>query len=258
MAPPPLQAILNHPLGGQITLGHRLVQLRDRSLGLWLSSPCPLCQRPANNALCLDCHRQFLACHQPEYGRSSPGATPWPIWSWGYYDGMIKRSIAAFKYNNQGAIGDLFGQCLAADWPQIRATLAANPNPQLLPIPVHADKLTHRGFNQVSLIGQALSRATGLPLLDRGLIRQRATQPQFELSPQAREQNLAGAFTLGPDLQRRSFTPGPSSRSLIILDDIYTSGATARAAAATLEAGGHRVLGIWVVALAHSASRPKP
>lgn len=122
-------------------------------------------------------------------------------------------------------------------------------SPRLVPIPLHTDKLAQRGFNQVSLIGQALAQTTGLTLLDRGLTRHRSTQPQFELGPQARHQNLKDAFCLGPDLQRRS------AQSLIILDDIYTSGATARSAAATLETAGHRVLGIWVVARARSTRR---
>jgi ComF family protein len=229
-------------------------------LAPWLCRPCPLCQRPAPACLCLDCQRQFDACHRPQFGHSPidrspidrspidsppPGTEPWPIWSWGAYDGILKQSIAAFKYQNNLAIGDLLGQSLAEDWPQIRAMQSdRHRSPHLIPIPLHTDKLAQRGFNQVSLIGQALGQATNLTVLDRGLIRQRATQPQFELGPQARQDNLKNAFCLGPDLQRRSAQP------LIILDDIYTSGATARSAAATLETAGHRVLGIWVVARA--------
>ncbi len=230
----------------QAPFQHQLHRLRDRSLSPWLCSPCPLCQRPAPTCLCLDCQRQFDAGHALQI-EAPPGT--WPIWAWGGYDGTLKRSIAAFKYQNNLAIGDLLGQSLAQDWPRIRATLTngSNRSPQIVPIPLHADKLALRGFNQVSLIGQALTAATGLGFRDRALIRQRATQPQFELGPQARRQNLQDAFCLGPDLQ------GRSPQSLIILDDIYTSGATARSAAATLEQAGHRVLGIWV--LARSISR---
>lgn len=258
MAQARLRSLLNHPLGGQVTLRYRLGQLRDRSLGLWLSQSCALCQRQANGALCLDCQRQFDACRVAAHrnvdahrnqpiapGHLRPSA-PWPIHAWGDYDGTLKRSIAALKYNNNLALADLLGQALAADWNRHPLT----PQPQVVPIPLHCDKLTLRGFNQVTLIGQSFCRATGLQLLDRGLIRQRATQPQFELSPQARDQNLADAFCLGPDLQRRRRSPEASPQPLIILDDIYTSGATARAAATVLEANGHRVLGIWVVARA--------
>lgn len=225
----------------QATLQHRIQRLRDRSLGPWLCSPCPLCQRPAPACFCLDCQRQFDACHVPQLDAS---AGTWPVWAWGSYDGTLKRSIAAFKYQNNLAIGDLLGQSLAQDWSLIRATLPNRSarSAQLLPIPLHTDKLALRGFNQVSLIGQALGQSTGLNYIDRALIRQRATQPQFELGPQARRQNLEAAFCLGPDLN------GRSAQSLIILDDIYTSGATARSAAVTLEQAGHRVLGIWVVA----------
>jgi ComF family protein len=239
----------------QATVTHRLHRLRDRSLAPWLCRPCPLCSRPAPACLCLDCQRQFDACHRPQFDHSpidtlQPSPARWPIWSWGSYDGTLKQSIAAFKYQNNLAIGDLLGQSLAQDWPQIRAMQSdRHRSPQLIPIPLHTDKLAQRGFNQVSLIGQALGQATNLTVLDRGLIRQRATQPQFELGPQARHDNLKDAFCLGPDLQRRSAQP------LIILDDIYTSGATARSAAATLETAGHQVLGIWVVARAHSRRR---
>ena len=115
----------------------------------------------------------------------------------------------------------------------------------VVPVPMFAEKEQQRGFNQAERLATAFCEATRLPIARDGLIRVRNTRPQFELSPLEREQNLSAAFDVGPALKRRS-----PQLSVVLLDDIYTTGATARTAIATLAA--HHITVAMVVVLAHT------
>ncbi len=114
---------------------------------------------------------------------------------------------------------------------------------------MHLDKQRQRGFNQAELIARSFCRHTGLPLLAQGLQRTQATQAQFELSPAERQRNVAQAFAIGPTLhqkRRQKRNPPP----VLLLDDIYTTGATIGAIAQVLTAAQIPIAGIVVVAQA--------
>lgn len=162
-----------------------------------------------------------------------------PLFPWGYYQQDLKRAIATMKYNNHPELGSLFGQWLALSWFESR--IAQRLPLQIVPIPLHRDKLQTRGFNQAALIAEGFCRALELPFAPEGLIRQRATQSMFQLSMRERQANLENAFRLGQGLQHQ--------RWLLLCDDIYTTGTTARSAARVLRDAGYKVLGIITVAV---------
>lgn len=110
---------------------------------------------------------------------------------------------------------------------------------------MHDRKLQERGFNQAHLLAKSFCAMTGLRLETNGLRRIRDTEAQFRLSNAARSQNLTDAFGLGSAFIERS-----STQPVLLLDDIYTTGATARSAAQTLRSQGVRVHGIIVLAIA--------
>jgi predicted amidophosphoribosyltransferase len=109
---------------------------------------------------------------------------------------------------------------------------------------MHATKQKQRGFNQAELIARSFCQYTGLPLQSHGLIRLRQTEAQFGLSSAEREQNLINAFALNPRWRDRR------PPTVLLIDDIYTTGATARAAAAALRQ--HQVIVDGLVAVAKS------
>lgn len=109
----------------------------------------------------------------------------------------------------------------------------------IVPMPLTRQRRRQRGFNQAELLAAAVGRALGLRQHKKCLVRVRNAPPQRTLTRAARLRNLRGAFTV-----RR---PLPSKR-LALLDDVATTGATARAATEALLAAGAEEVHVWVVA----------
>jgi ComF family protein len=214
------------------------VNLRQQFLNLFLKSNCPLCDRAADYILCRYCQRQL---------QDSQLTTPdrywhddFPLFAWGKYEGAVKRSIGKLKYDGHREIADLYGEWLATSWQQAKP-VAMHPKLVVVPIPLHAEKIATRGFNQAELIARSFCQITGHKL-DLSLQRTRSTVAQFGLSKAARQENVAGAFALDP---KSKLQPGAT---VLLIDDIYTTGATVRSAADVLSARQIDVCGVAVVA----------
>ncbi|QZZ19949.1 ComF family protein [Leptothermofonsia sichuanensis E412] len=205
--------------------------------GLVLKTCCPLCQRSANQAFCLDCSRRLHRCQLAPAAQWQPGTLP--VFAWGSYSGSLKRAIACLKYENNPQLARPLAHWLAQSW-------LSHSRPgrlTVVPIPIHVSKRKQRGFNQADLLAESFCEFSRLPLERQGLERSQATTAQFTLSAAEREQNLANAFTPGPAFRKK-----PPASPVLLLDDIYTTGATARSAAQTLRQHGIRVYGVAVVA----------
>jgi ComF family protein len=165
-----------------------------------------------------------------------------PIFAWGSYSGALRRTIAVFKYENKPHLARPLGHWMADAW--LKTPDRVIPF-TVVPIPMHPDKQKQRGFNQAELLAEHFCEQTRLPLQAKGLERSRETTAQFQLSAGDRERNLADAFSLGAAFHKR-----PPTKAVLLLDDIYTTGATARSAAQTLRRHGIRVQGLIVLARA--------
>jgi ComF family protein len=168
--------------------------------------------------------------------------------AYGLYQGRMKEAIHAFKYGRLYPAADGLARMLAE---AIGRLFGEAPSEMLVvPVPLHRSKLAQRGFNQArSLAQRALSSlaeshpAWKLTLADSSLMRLRMTQSQAGLSPHERRLNVRGAFAVSD--------PGAvAEKHILLIDDILTTGATARAAArALLDAGAASV---WVATLARA------
>jgi ComF family protein len=101
----------------------------------------------------------------------------------------------------------------------------------IVPVPLHRKRLRQRGFNQALLLSFQVSRAFNIPLSIDNLVRIRATRPQVELSGEERIHNVRGAFAL----KRPDRFEG---RVVMLVDDVFTTGATMNECAAVLKEGG--------------------
>jgi ComF family protein len=105
--------------------------------------------------------------------------------------------------------------------------------PLLVPVPLHRWRIWKRGYNQAALIAAALSRRSGLPAGLDLLRRTRATPPLKGLGRRERALAVRGAFACAPGA-----APRLAGRRIVLVDDVYTSGATASACARTLRRAG--------------------
>jgi ComF family protein len=113
----------------------------------------------------------------------------------------------------------------------------------LLPVPLSAARLAARGYNQAWELTRRLAAARGLPARADVLLRPVDTAQQAELDRAARQRNLRAAFMVAPTLR-----PWLAGRRLALVDDVMTTGATLREAAATLLRAGAADVQVWVVA----------
>jgi ComF family protein len=151
------------------------------------------------------------------------------------YEGPLRRALADLKYGSAAKVATPLADRAAASLAML-TDLAADA--ALVPVPVHADRLRQRGYNQAALLAAALARRRSLPVADL-LERRRATTQQHRLDRAARLRNLRDAFAV-----RAHARPPPT---VILVDDILTTSATLEACAGVLRASGTtRVLGFAV------------
>ncbi|MEN9206438.1 MAG: ComF family protein [Thermostichales cyanobacterium SZTDM-1c_bins_54] len=203
---------------------------------LWIPS-CSLCQRPVRQGgqgcFCRDCRRQLQELRYPTWGSRVvlPGGQAVQVYAWGKYEGSLKQALRRLKYDRQPQIGRILGEWLGAAWSWGRHW-------SVVPIPLHPEKQKQRGYNQAELISERFCQVTGCRHLPQGLQRQRATTPQYGLTAGQRQQNLEQAF------QVRAQPSFP----VLLVDDIFTTGATIASACQALNQAGIPVAGAVVVA----------
>ena len=113
----------------------------------------------------------------------------------------------------------------------------------MVPVPLHIQRLRWRGFNQAQLLVREICRAARVPVDPFVLERTRATAPQVELDTSARRRNVAGAFSVTDSRRLRG-------RSVLLVDDVYTTGATANECSRALLRGGAARVDVLVLARA--------
>lgn len=215
-------------------------------LSLFLKSNCPLCQRPADEYVCDYCQRQLQ-----NYNSTNPTEF-WhgdlPVFVWGVYEGQLKRAIAALKYDGHRPLGELMGFWLAKAWLNSSYATTLGKKVTVIPIPLHSDKLKSRGFNQAELIARSFCQLTAYHHLPQGLIRTRDTAAMFGLNTSQRQSNLKNAFQVSDILLKQS------PKSILLIDDIYTTGSTVTEAAKVLTEQGLEVKGVVAIARPKKAS----
>ncbi|WP_041659635.1 ComF family protein [Acaryochloris marina] len=206
---------------------------------LVLQSRCAMCQRLSFGLICPDCRRQLETC---QLAIPLAFVDMLPLLAWGHYQGPLKQLLGRLKYDQQAQVARLLGQLLGVTWLE---TQSHHRQPIVVPIPLHKVRQRERGYNQSALIANSFCQFTGLNVMLNGLVRVRATAAQFSLSPQDRLTNVSEAFRVGPELAQKS-----RGSKIVLLDDIYTTGATINSAVETLSQAGFQVVEIVVVAKA--------
>ena len=190
---------------------------------------------PGERVLCHSCTQE-----QPYYTRAA---------AYGSYDAGMRDLIHLLKYEHVRPAANLLGRMLA----DVIASLSdAFADPLIIPVPLHATKLRERGFNQSELIARAALRLHPSGLDQKPnvsvMLRRKNTASQTGLTLAQRRENMRGAFAVvKPEVVRGS--------DVVLVDDVFTTGATASECARVLRrAGAERVL----VATVARVLKPEP
>ena len=152
------------------------------------------------------------------------------------FEGIVRQAVYQFKYNNLRDIVQTLA-ILMAEY------LENNPLPGevLVPVPLHSKRLKRRGYNQSQLLAHEMGKTTGIQLTNNYLQRIRATLPQTDTSGlKQRLGNVSGAFNAD--------STKLEGQSIILIDDVSTSGATLNACAGALKRAGAAT--VWGLTLA--------
>lgn len=154
------------------------------------------------------------------------------------YDEASRGMILKFKHGDATHQANGFALWMArAGGERLRAADV------LVPVPLHPWRLLRRRYNQAAILAQALARQAGKPCVPDALLRRRATVAQGHKGYRERHRNVRGAFAVNP---RRAVSV--AGRSVVLVDDVYTSGATVKECAKTLVRGGARDVHILTIA----------
>lgn len=158
----------------------------------------------------------------------------------GSYEGSLREAIHRWKYQGKTYLTPFLGEWMEEG---LRRYWDPEALDLLIPVPLHIERLRDRGFNQALLLVKELSRRTGIPYPLKVLQKRIPTVPQVHLSGAEREKGVRGVF----HVKRREKITG---KSVLLVDDVYTTGATINECSKVLIAGGAER--VDVLTLAHA------
>ncbi len=167
---------------------------------------CDICGTPNVDGLCDEC-----ATSPPRYGK---------LRSIALYQTTLQQAIHLFKFEKKKVFAQPLIRLINAHIP---TDCAVTEYDFILPVPIHKKRLRERGFNQATLLAKGIAQAEGVPVLTDALVRHRHTVAQSSLDMEARQHNIVGAFEIRkPEVIH--------NKRLLIIDDVFTTGATVREA----------------------------
>lgn len=193
------------------------MQFFNALLDLVFPPRCETCRTIGPEAFCSRCQKQISYL--------SPSAFTHAV---GVYDGPLKKAILNLKFKKKRHLAGPLGSILSK---YLLNHLDMTAVDMIVPVPLHERRLRERGFNQAELLAHELTKSFDVPTVSGLLYRTRHTHAQFDLPRAERLRNVHGAFEVkGSNLLKK--------KNVLLLDDIYTTGATVSECTRLLKAAG--------------------
>ncbi len=145
-----------------------------------------------------------------------------------FHDEPIRQLVHGLKYRDRTDLAPMM-----AKWMLRAGDGMVERCDGILPVPLHPSRMFSRKFNQAAELARHIAQQSGKGLLPATLVRIKRTRQQVGLGAAARQENVRGAFALGPGRDNEVF-----GKRLVLVDDVYTTGATVAAAAKVLRKAG--------------------
>lgn len=210
-----------------------------QKIGSPLCEACADSMRPRKGGYCSRCGLIFADESLPPAPCADCLKTPPPWDSLTFvtvYQSELRHGMLRFKFHGALEQGAVLGELLAVRCLENREAIGT-PD-AVIPVPLHRGRLHERGYNQTLELARPVAAALGVPLMQHLLRRTAATPHQIGLSKEQRNRNLQGAFAA--DATARG-------KSVLLVDDIMTTGATIQAAVQCLRADGADAVHVAVV-----------
>ncbi|HYK53136.1 MAG TPA: phosphoribosyltransferase family protein [Candidatus Eremiobacteraceae bacterium] len=200
-------------------------------LDFFMPALCAGCGQ-TGGVLCGRCTVSIATCEALVVG--SRGGIP-PTLALGPYEGPLRAAILALKFRGARGVGALLGKWIAQRifW----------PFELVIPVPLHAERLRERGYNQAALIARSVAASARVRCIEDSIARRRSTVPQSTLGLEERRKNVEGAFGASDRIGV------VSARRVLVVDDVVTTGATVAACASFLRAAGARCVYVACAAI---------
>ncbi|MDP3710379.1 MAG: ComF family protein [bacterium] len=232
---------------------NKLVRIKAILLDLLFPCFCMGCKKEGS-FLCQHCRSLLktipptcFVCHKLSWpsGRTCDSCRPKTaiyafLSPFSYGDEAIKELIHHLKYNRVRGLAEILADLLKDYLQKYKIWLPKEA--LLIPIPLHKTRQRERGFNQTELIAKVFTSETSLILAKDVLIKTKPTKSQIELSSEERRKNLSGVFTVSKPQEIQG-------KTIILLDDVKTTGTTLEEAATTLKSAGAKR--VWAMTVAH-------
>jgi ComF family protein len=161
--------------------------------------------------------------------------------SFALYEENMVRAVILLKYHALRPLGRWFAERLAE---QVAASPDLFAADEIVPVPLHESRMKERGYNQVELFARPLAKRLGLPLRPYLLVRTKPRPDKLKLTRRERWLTVRGAYAMRPATRI-------DKARILLLDDVFTTGATLDACARALrEAGAERVMGLTLARVA--------
>ncbi len=157
-----------------------------------------------------------------------------------YGNPVIREMIHGLKYRYATSLAPILGRLLSDSLVYMRSSVPSES--VVIPIPLSPSRQRVRGFNQSEVIGRYVSRFFSLPLVCGVLVKIKETKPQMEIYRDERLINMKGAFAVA----KKEIV---ENKTVILIDDVKTTGATLEEAARVLKEAG--VKEVWAITIAH-------
>ncbi len=191
---------------------------------------CEICQTSNSQAICQSCFSE-IRFMKPHLG----------VHCVSVYDGALRTAIHRFKFKGRKKLAQALGLVMVQYLAQ-SPSLEMKEIDLIVPVPLNNKRLRQRGFNQTELLARVLSKYFGVGVCS-ALARTRDTKAQFDLPRAERFTNIDGAFEV---IDQDAI----HGRRILLLDDIYTTGATIAECSKALKAAGARRIEILTLSRA--------
>ena len=198
---------------------------------------CGFCNKICKNELCNKCKMKIIQ-HQIDIVIKPENKYFKELISILKYEGIIRDKILQYKFEDKPYIYKTFAKIVLKNK---KVCGLLKKYDIIIPVPIHKKRKLQRGYNQTQLIAKEISKNIDIKLCNNVLVKNKNTIAQSKLNKNKRKQNIKGAF-------KALNVQNIQGKSVLLFDDIYTTGSTANECSKILKEAGAKTVGVLTIA----------